>query len=388
MRKLSAGLMVVGLLLAMAAPAMAQNGAGDPLGLTLSGAIIPYVGDGAIAPGSLSLLEISSPVGDNSDLHMLFFDATCARQGPSVPNPLTTNDVDLRRVDNIGGVPKDGLIAIGGSPTGLDFPLQPLNWPIHLRMWWANAAGDYIRMLEPIQASDVFSCQGSSCETFGDSWSPLRTGATFFAPPEIPGTIDTNIYLVCPTTSIVSGSTTAATAALDVSTGFPRLAPTCPPGSQGLCVEPTGSAAPIRVLIFDDEETPLRDTTITCGCLTGINVTKISDVYSDLAEAPNGTYTKLFGEEFTPKVSAQCDLTKADCSGGSTDCPVVPDTGGQCHFLETQKPVPAQFVFHAFTGYRAVSVLPPSGLDAFGRLSNANGCDIFPGFVSGDCPDR
>ena len=48
-------------------------------------------------------------------------------------------------------------------------------------------ASDYIRVMEPIQASDVFRCFGSSgssseCESFGDAWSPLRTGAIFWAP--------------------------------------------------------------------------------------------------------------------------------------------------------------------------------------------------------------
>ncbi len=98
MRKLIVGLVVVGLL-AVGAPAMAQRA--DPLGLISSGAVLPYVGDGTIAPGSLSFLEVASPRSDNNAAHMFFFDKTCKRQGQSVrrglhPHPRADRAGELR----------------------------------------------------------------------------------------------------------------------------------------------------------------------------------------------------------------------------------------------------------------------------------------------------
>ena len=55
-------------------------------------------------PGDVALLEIGSPVGDNSSLHMLFFDAACDRVGDSVFLPLTTNDISFLQVTGDGGV--------------------------------------------------------------------------------------------------------------------------------------------------------------------------------------------------------------------------------------------------------------------------------------------
>src|SRR5882724_4546994 len=149
MRKLIVGLVVVGLL-AVGAPAMAQRA--DPLGLISSGAVLPYVGNGTIAPGSISFLEVASPVEDNSGLHMFFFDTSCKRQGQSVGLPLTTNDVEILRVDDLGGgTPNEGLLTMAQIDAG-GFALKPLpvTSPIHARVLWLNAAGDYIRILEPI----------------------------------------------------------------------------------------------------------------------------------------------------------------------------------------------------------------------------------------------
>jgi hypothetical protein len=358
MRKLSAGLMVVGLL-AVAAPAMADDGNADPLGLTASGAVIPYVGEGTIAPGSLSLLEISSPVGDNAGLHMLFYDKNCARQGPSYPNPLTTNDVDIRRIDNLFDVPPDGLIAIGKAPLGLEFPLQPLSAPIHLRMLWANVAGDYMRVLEPIQAANSVAPDALPTQ----SWSPLKTGATYWAPPEIEGILKTTIYLVCPSPSITRKAT--GTSAMP-EPPFPLLDP------------PAVVPASLRVLIFDAEETPLRDTTITCSCLTAVPLNDFpgaTDVY-----AANETYTKIFGVDHQPAVDAVCDPNTIECPG-SSQCPQV-STDPVCHQKLVTPGKKETNVYHAFTGYRAIQIIPPDGLDAFGRLSNANGCDLFSGFTT------
>ena len=102
--------LVAATLLLVTGPARAQMA--DPLGLITYGAVIPYVAASGIAvvnsgtgqltstfqaTGSLAILEVSSPVGSNAPpeengfgafpLHMLFFDQTCLRQGPSVGNP-------------------------------------------------------------------------------------------------------------------------------------------------------------------------------------------------------------------------------------------------------------------------------------------------------------
>ncbi len=127
MRKLIVGLIAVGFL-AVAAPAKAQMA--DPLGLIASGAVIPYVGATGIAVvnsstgaltstfqnvGSLAILDLASPVGDADPFHMFFFDQTCARVGPSVGNPMTTNDGDLLNLNLIPNIAPTGLIAAAST---------------------------------------------------------------------------------------------------------------------------------------------------------------------------------------------------------------------------------------------------------------------------------
>jgi len=320
MRKLIVGLVVVGLL-AVGAPAMAQRA--DPLGLISSGAVLPYFGsgEGAIAPGSLSFLEVASPRSDNDGAHMFFFDASCHRQGQSVGLPLTTNDVEVLRVDDIGSgspfaVPAQGLITLAQAASG-GFTLRPLESPIHARVLWVNGAGDYIRILEPIALANF---DGPGTEV----WNPLRTAATFWAPPVTPGFLSTPIYFVCPPPDITSG------VASDPVTGTPAFSssPANPGGPFPELVPGAVGTTQLAFRIYDDEENFLRDVRNTCQCLTARNVTEISDIYE---KAPNGTYTEV----------------------------------------ESQGPV------SSFTGYRAISVsLGSQGLDGFGRLSNAARCSI------------
>jgi len=354
MRKLIVGLVVVGLL-AVGAPAMAQRS--DPLGLISSGAVLPYVGNGTIAPGSISFLEVASPVEDNSGLHMFFFDTSCKRQGQSVGLPLTTNDVEILRVDDLGGgTPNEGLLTMAQIDAG-GFALKPLpvNSPIHARVLWLNAAGDYIRILEPIGLLN-FDVDND------ESWNPLRTGATFWAPPVIPGFLNTTVYFICPSTGITGG----ASSAFPTVKGFPELIPAANDATQ------------LRFRIFDDEENFLRDVKKACSCLTKYAVTDISDVYAKLGPggAPNGTYTEIEGDTVTA-AAAQCSVNPADpqtCPGDPTkDCFVV-STG--CNLTVIKPSTKAGGPF-SFTGYRAVSVtLGEQGLDAFGRLSNGAACSI------------
>lgn len=59
-----------------------------------------FLGD----PGDVALLEAASPVGDNSGLHVLFFDPARDRVGDSVFLALTTNDISFLQVPGDGGV--------------------------------------------------------------------------------------------------------------------------------------------------------------------------------------------------------------------------------------------------------------------------------------------
>lgn len=356
MRKLIVGLVVVGLL-GVGTPALAQRA--DPLGLISSGAVLPYVGNGSIAPGSLSFLEVASPVEDNPGLHMFFFDTSCKRQGQSVGLPLTTNDVEVIRVDNLGGgTPSEGLITMAAVAGG-GFTLQPLPEfsPIHTRVMWVNAAANYIRVLEPIA---LLNFDVDSDET----WNPLRTGATFWAPPVIPGFLNTTVYFICPSTGITGG----ASSAFPTSAGFPPLIVNGDNGAH--------DGTQLRFRVYDDEENFLRDVKKPCSCLTKLGVTDISDVYANLTNsgAPFGSYTEVEGDTITAK-NATCD------PNGPLTCPGDPtkdcfDANTQCNFTVVTPSVKAGGPF-PFTGYRAITVTQGGqNLDVFGRLSNGAACSI------------
>jgi hypothetical protein len=318
MRKLIVGLMVVGLL-AVAAPAMAlDTGMGDPLGLISSGAVIPYVGGGS----QQSWLEVSSPVGNSGGFHMFFFDTSCARQGPSLGLPMTINDVDVIRIDNRGN-PTTGLIAAATIDQS-GFNLEPLRNPVHARVYWVTSDG-FVRVLEPISV-DHGEFPGLIL-----TWNPLRTGASFFAPLEVAST-HTTLLLICPTTNITANN--SATAAFPTSvgsasgSGFPELVPQ-PFGAAG-------SLTPLQARVYNDEEKFLRDIHTTCQCLTSTGVLQLDAVYGDpdpVIGGPFGTFTEIEGSE----------------AAGATP--------------------------HAFTGYKAIRVggnNAQGGVDAFGRLDNAN----------------
>jgi hypothetical protein len=308
MRKLMVGLIAVGLL-AVAAPAMAQWG--DPLGLINSGAVIPYVGNGTVSPGSLSVLEVYSPVGGNGKFHMFFFDANCVKSPVSVGLPLTENDIELLRVDTLDPlIPQDGLIT-AASVDQSGFNLEPLQNPIHARVLWINPGQDFGRVLEPISLDHAeFPAQFLT-------WNPLRTAATYFAPLE-QGGFHTTIYLVCPNSKI--NSHTAKDNAVFPSPTFPELVPN---------PQAAGSTTPLQARVYDDDEKFLRDFVTSCNCLTAKAVTALSTVYADAVNAPNGTYTELEG-------------------GTQATAPTGP---------------------FSFVGWRAITA---GGLDIFGRLSNGN----------------
>lgn len=369
MRKLIVGLMVVSLL-AVAAPAMAQiPGSLDPLSLATSGVVLPYVG----TPAGESWLEVYAPIFGTS-FHMFFFDASCVRQGDSVHLELTTNDVELLRVDNLGNTPTSGLIT-AASVDGSGFTLQPLFAPVHARVLWANFAANSVRVLEPIalETTDtIFFDEGS--------WNPMRTAATFFAPLEQPGIVATTLYFICPNTNIIGQQALPnAARAFVINNGFPPLItqPQVP-----------GTPTPLLVRVFDDEERFLRDVRTECECLTARPVAEISPVYADAFSAPFGTFTEVEGGA-APAQAGQAPV----CSTTEVEPLAVPgqqNVGNPCPFF-TDDPQNFQFVLispavpareagtFSFTGYRAIRIFDQ--LEVFGRLSNGWKCEIGDNFT-------
>ena len=133
---------------------------------------------------------------------------------------MTTNDIELLRVDNITAATSGLITAAGVSPDG--FTLSPDNFPpgVHARVLWVTPAGT-VRILEPIALSTVDNDR-SGRDGF---WNPLRTGATFFAPLQgaVPG-LATTVYFVCPNTNIQAPDSTAKVVAVPSSraTASPR----------------------------------------------------------------------------------------------------------------------------------------------------------------------
>ena len=81
--------------------------------------------------------------------------------------------------------------------------------------------------------------------------------------------------------------------------GFPVIRPE---------FQTAGTATPLRVRIYDDEERLLRDVTSSCNCLTIRPVIAIDGVYTSAVEAPGGTYTEVEGST-TNAVPAVCSTT-------------------------------------------------------------------------------
>src|SRR5262249_46372931 len=127
-------------------------------------------------------------------------------------------------------------------------------------------------------------------------WSPLRTGANFFAPQQT-ASVQTDLFLVCPKDTIEGavgsafGTDPGGNGNVDFTNlGFPQINPRFPAQVSG------GGALQnaIRVRIYDTNEVFKRDFTIDCNCvqLYVSIATSISDFYSN-AEAALGTYTEL-----------------------------------------------------------------------------------------------
>ncbi len=276
MKKLIIAAVVIGGLLAGAMPVLAQ--VGDPLSLAASGVLIPYLTEA----GTVATIEIASPVGpeigETTNVHMIFFGATCARTGDSVELPLTTNDIAFQQISSTNGGPvlagTNGVVAIAhDEPTG--FGLAPLTDPIHARIYLFNATDGRSRIIEPIILD--------SAEWPGPphTWSPLRTGATFFAPQQT-STVQSLLFLVCPRATIQSAS---GAGVFPTDLGFPAISPPFPPGTSS-------GAGSIQARIYNANEEFKRDASTPCDCLSQVSVAALSTFYST-PDAADGTYTEL-----------------------------------------------------------------------------------------------
>jgi len=274
MRKFIVGLLMVGGISTMAAPAMAQvpvvpqGGVADPLTLAASGVLIPFLA----GTGDVSLLEVASPVSDNSGAHMFFFDQDCKRTGDSVGLPATTNDIAFLQIPSVGLAPAvtAGLITIA-SVDASGFNLEPLLSPIHTRVYVFNTGSGRSRVIEPIILD--------AAEFPGDphTWSPLRSGATFFAPQET-AQVSTRVFFSCPLSTIQS-----ATGGAFPATKFPAINPHFPD---------TAAVDALQARIYDTDEVLWRDVRTPCGCVKEESVIAISTFYADPI-AHLGTYTEV-----------------------------------------------------------------------------------------------
>jgi len=280
---------LVGSLIAGAAPVMAQvqGGVGDPLTLAASGVVIPFF----TSLSTVATIQVASPVSDNPNAHMFFFTADCARIPISVGIPLTTNDIAFQQVGSAQGGPvttgTNGLVTIANSDS-TGFTLVPLvpGHPIHARIYLFSTVDGRSRTIEPIILNTA------EFPNITHWWSPLRSGGDFFAPLQTT-TVQTNVFLVCPKDSIEGaagsafGADPGGTGNVDfTSTGFPQINPRFPAGSL---------TNVIRVRVYDTNEVFKRDFTIDCNCVIEFNAIALSinTFYADPVEAAFGTYTEL-----------------------------------------------------------------------------------------------
>ncbi|HXJ83201.1 MAG TPA: hypothetical protein VMS64_31515 [Candidatus Methylomirabilis sp.] len=303
MGKLIAMVGLVGSLLAVAVPATAQNdlslvaiqgGVGDPLTLAASGAVVPFFLSGSL--GAIALVQVASPVGPNPDAHMFFYNATCTRIPVSAGLPLTENDIAFLTVGDVlsGFAPPstDGLIALAKADAS-GFRLVPLDNPVHVRVYEFRPSDGLSEIIEPIILDTA-----EFATNVAHWWSPLRSGATFFAPLQTDSVV-TDLWLFCPLSTIVGASSPEPAAfgvdpggtgdAQFTSTGFPQINPRLPAFP--------GSANNIRVRIYNADEVFKRDFQITCTCNSPfVSIAQSISPFYGLAlpgEALDGTYTEL-----------------------------------------------------------------------------------------------
>lgn len=314
MRKII-GVLVGGALGLMVGSADAvDNGTGDPLGLIASAAIQPFFSAG---PDN-TLIEVTSPLDDN-DLHVIYFNSTCARllsrpkfvsrKGAIVFSP----DVDLAGLGPAGDV--QGLATIGRTPDNIRLSPIPDLAAIHVKGFWFNLLQDFVRVVDPIAVSSPETGVGANQATNRQTFSALRSAASFQAPRDLPPFV-TTIHLVCPSDVLYVES------GIVPANGFPLRPP---------------SASTLFGLLYDDDENFLLDFFVTCTCSNMFQLATVSPLYAALS----------------PSFLTYTELLTYNVVGALT--PVCPSANVACNPL-------------VFTGYRAVSVI--GVFDGFGRLNN------------------
>jgi len=245
-----------------AAPSLAQApGSGDPSGLAAVGVVIPFFA----SAGNTSVLEVTSPVGDNAGskpLRLVFYTADCKPYASTIL-PVTANGIavlDLGQYVNF-----DGLLLIGAVPVRFHRPgrTDPLQNPIHAVVRWLDSKTNSWHTLSPIT---IANAEGAPNQT----WNPLRTAATFIAP--VQGSDLSQLYFLCPSNAVIN----------EIS------------GAPGLVPSP---ATRFVVRIYDDQERFLRNVHINnCSCLTPLRLTDIDQVYSQPAFTSTYYYTEIAGD--------------------------------------------------------------------------------------------
>jgi hypothetical protein len=288
--------------------------------------VAPFLQGGA--NGLKALIEIASPVGFNCatdtpgadsrcpgtrnsgdpDIHIIFYDNACGRQ-VSTPLPETENEIAFIDPQNFTGAGVSGLALIAGQPN-IGNLLQKLQSPIHTRVYEFNSADGRSRILEPIIIDTAEF--GVSKNHTSKLWSPLRTGATFYAPFEgldpVSGLIlHTQLTFICPRDSIQGGASApfGAQPTTDTpwtNTGFPQIDPPFWTFSTSSGITSLG----LTGIVYDVDENFLADITFGCDCLSPdvpVNtLTKSGTTYSTGANvqpgsplgATHGTYSEIF----------------------------------------------------------------------------------------------
>ena len=158
-------------------------------------------------------------MGGNANLRLVFFNAAGVRGG-SVNLPETSNDIGFVDVGSVVPAGQNGVVAIAGVAGDGATPV-PLTSPIHTRVYLFGAADGRSRVLEPIILDTAESPDGSN------TWSPLRTGATFFAPLQT-ASVNTALTLICPIATIQDATGAVVQQAFPTAQGFPAIAPAFP----------------------------------------------------------------------------------------------------------------------------------------------------------------
>lgn len=307
MRKIIGVLVGMALVFMVGSANAANNGTGDPLGLIASAAIQPFFSTG---PDD-TLIEVTSPLDDNF-LHVIYFNAACnrlisrpkfvSRKGAIVFSP----DLELAGLGPAGNV--NGLAAIGRTVNAVTLTPIPAGAAIHVKGFWINLLQDFVRVMDPIAVDSAETGVVNAADK--QTYSPLRSGASFVAPADVLPFV-TTLHLICPNPTVY------AEAGL--------FGPVFP--------NPPLSAFTLLGFLYDDDENFILDFFLNCSCSSMFQLASVSPLFAALAPSFL-TYTELV----TYTVN------------GLAAPPAI----------ALNPP--------AFTGYRAVNVVGQS--DGFGRLNN------------------